>query len=81
MEDCVVCCVRAVYICKPCNGAFCKEHKILHQKGKKREHVFKKLGKKFSAQQLAEIVEKLSSNIKVTDQCRTKIIEESMKLL
>ena len=79
MSECN-CGERAYCVCESCQVSVCKEHKILHQKGKMREHVFKKIGKKFSAQKLAEIVENLSSNIKVTDQCITKIIEESRKL-
>ena len=79
MNECI-CGERAYCVCESCQVSVCKEHKILHKKGKMREHVFKKFGKKFSAQQLAEIVENLSSNINVADQCITKIIEESRKL-
>ena len=79
MNECI-CGERAYCVCESCQVSVCKEHKILHKKEKTREHAFKKFGKKFSAQQLAEIVENLSSNINVADQCITKIIEESRKL-
>ena len=80
MKECV-CGERAYYSCRPCKAIVCKEHKIMHEKGKQRKHIFNRLGKKFTAQQLAKIGENLSLRIKIVNECRNTILEDSRRLL
>ena len=76
MKECF-CGEPARYFCKTHDAATCKKHKALHEEGKKRDHFYEKLGKKFTPQRLAKIVESLSSKIKIADQCADQILEES----
>ena len=67
MKDCF-CGDPVFYFCKTHDAAVCKKHKALHEEGKQRDHIYEKLGQKFTAQRLAKIVESLSSKIKILDQ-------------
>ena len=80
MNECV-CGERSYYFCESCQAAICKEHKILHEKGRRREHIFKKLGKRLTAQQLARIAANLSSKINTVSVYENKILIESRRLL
>ena len=80
MKDCV-CGDRALYLCKPHRAAICKRHRVLHEEGKQGEHIYEKLGQKLTGQRLARIVETLSSNIKIANQCTDQILEESMRIV
>ena len=80
MEECV-CGEQAVYICKPCQVPVCEYHKAIHEKGKEIEHIFEKLGQKLSPKKIAKIVDKLSSNIKIANECAIQIFEASRRLL
>ena len=80
MKDCF-CGDPAFYFCKTHDAAACKKHKALHEEGKQRDHIYEKLGQKFTAQRLAKIVESLSSKIKIADQCTDQILEESKRIL
>ena len=44
-------------------------------------HIYEKLGVKLSFQQLSKIAEHLSSKIKIANECRDQILEESSNLL
>ena len=72
---------NSYYLCRSCNDTFCKEHKIAHEKGKQREHIFEKLGRKITIQQVEKIVENLSSKIQVADDCEKQIIDKTERLL
>ena len=80
MSECI-CGERAYYFCESCKVAVCKEHKVLHESGKQRDHNFKKLGKKFTIEELAKIVEKVSSKIKIVDEIKFQVLEETQRLL
>ena len=73
------CSERASYHCRPCLVVLCEKHKIIHEKVQQTEHIFVKLGKKFTTQQREKIVENLSSKIRIAIECRNKILEESEK--
>ena len=81
MEDCVVCCVRAVYICKPCNGAFCKEHKVLHEKSKIKVHNFEEIGISLDSGSLDKIVENLTFKINKVKEFKERIAFETCSLI
>ena len=54
---------------------------MIHEKEKQREHIFEKLWQKLSAQELAKIQKNLLSKIKVANQCKNQILEETSRLL
>ena len=80
MKECL-CGGRASYICQPCQAIVCNEHKIIHESGKQREHIFRELGRKLPTQLLGNILENLLSKISITNECKNQIIKESKRLL
>ena len=81
MDECIVCGVNALYICKPCKGSFCEEHKGLHEKNKNKAHVFEEIGVNLDYRQTKIIAENLSLKIKKVKEFREKIILETRNLI
>ena len=75
------CGIKSLYLCKPCNAALCKLHKILHEEDQQKEHIFEKLRRKLSSLELAQIAENLLSKISATNECRIRIIDETESLI
>ena len=80
MKECL-CGAKAVYVCKPCKAAFCKDHKIVHENGRQRVHNFEKIGKKLNSELLTVIINDLSSKIQITNQCEKIISDETKRLI
>ena len=72
MKECV-CGEPGIYLCQPCQVIVCNEHKTMHEKGKQRAHIFDKLGKKLTTQQLSEFVENLSSKFQIAHECEKEV--------
>ena len=66
MEKCP-CGQKAVYICKSSKATYCKVHKIMHEKGTKRVHIFEKIEKKLNSELRTIIMNDLSSKIQLTE--------------
>ena len=81
MDECIVCGEKALYICKPCKGLFCEEHKALHEKNKNKVHVFEEIGVNLDSRQTKIIVENLSLKIKKVKEFRERIILETRDLI
>ena len=80
MMECF-CGEQASNFCKPCQVAVCKEHKMIHLEEKETGHSFEKLGQKLAPKQLAKIRKNISSKIKVIEDCKNQILDESERLL
>ena len=59
----------------------CKKHQILDEELNEGNHTWERLGTKLNAKKLQRIVENLSSKIKIVKECKSKILEESNRLL
>ena len=81
MDECIVCCEKALYICKPCKGSFCEEHKGLHEKSKNRVHIFKEIGVKLDSRQTENIVENLILKINKVKEFKERITLETEMLI
>ena len=80
MEECL-CGEKAVYVCKPCKAMFCKVHRIVHEEGKQRVHIFEKIGKKLTSEIRTIIMNDLSSKIQLTDKCEKMLIDETKRII
>ena len=80
MEKCP-CGEKAVYICKPCKGTFCKVDKIMHEKGTQRVHIFEKIGKKLNSKLRTIVMNDLSSKIQLTDECEEILNGETKRIM
>ena len=80
MKKCI-CGADASYLCRPCLVAVCKNHKVVHQERKNRDHTFETLKKHLSTQQIKKVAENLSSKIKVLIESKNQILKESSKIL
>ena len=78
MDVCAVCCIQAVFRCKPCNATFCREHKDLHEQSKIRNHLFEIT---LDPDQLTKIVENLISKIKTVHEVTGRILLETASLV
>ena len=80
MEECL-CGEKAVYVCKPCKAMFCKVHRIVHEEGKQRVHIFEKIGKKLASKLRIIIMNDLASKIQLTDKCEKMLIDETKRII
>ena len=81
MNVCVVCCDKAISLCKPCKVAFCKEHKGLHENSKIRKHSFEEIGRILDTAQYEKVVKNLTLKINKVKEFKERIILESKSLI
>ena len=81
MEDCALCCQKSRYMCRTCKISLCKQHKLLHQQKKSKDHTFQSLGVKLSPLQISRIHEDLSLKMNITLQCEMHILKETQQLI
>ena len=81
MDDCSVCDESAVYACTSCNIFLCKDHRVIHERSKKKEHTIKELGTNLNPEKLSKILEKLFLKIKAIGECEERIVQETAALI
>ena len=81
MDDCSVCDESAEYVCTSCNILLCKDHRVMHEKSKKKELNIKQFGTNPNLEKLSKILKKLFLTIKATGECEERILQETAALI
>ena len=80
MEDCL-CGEKAAYLCSSCKVFICEEHKDLHEKNKKKAHVFEEIFKHPDSSKPKRIVENLILKISLMKRLKEIIVLETETII